>query len=197
MVSPDALAEPAANDDVPDFLGKAVERRVPPVSTVRPASRDVRRVAQDLFSPVFRGRMATLYRESKVTELLALHLNLMGQNEPGWAALSSREVLKVREAHDRLLADLRDPPDLSSLATSVGMTTKRLNEGFRALYGTTVFDYLLEVHMTAARDALAEGLDVPLKQLAWQLGYNQPSNFINAFRRRFGVAPGGFRRHRD
>jgi AraC-like DNA-binding protein len=38
---------------------------------------------------------------------------------------------------------------------------------------------------------------LPLKQLAWELGYNQASNFVTAFRRRFGVPPGYYRRVRE
>jgi AraC-like DNA-binding protein len=76
----------------------------------------------------------------------------------------------------------------------VGLRTKRLNQGFRELYGTTVFDLLLDMRMSAARDMLDQGLEVPLKQLAWALGYRQSSNFISAFRRRYGVSPGAYRK---
>jgi AraC-like DNA-binding protein len=138
--------------------------------------------------------MAQLYHESRVMQLVALQLGLFGSELPSRYQLSSVEVLKVREARERLVADLSNPPDLVTLARAVALRSKRLNEGFRALYGTTVFDYLLDARMDAARRALDEGLDVPLKQLAWQLGYNQLPNFINAFRRRFGIAPGAYRR---
>lgn len=194
MLTPTALEGLAGNDAVPPMFERAILKDREKLSSFRTADPQVRRVAQELFNPAFRGRMARLYRESKVLELLALHLSLFGADEPRRQALTSLEVLKVREAHEVLLADLGAPPDLHGLAAAVGLRSKRLNEGFRLLYGTTVFDYLLDARMEAARRALDEGLNAPLKQLAWQLGYRQLPNFINAFRRRYGVAPGAYRR---
>jgi AraC-like DNA-binding protein len=194
MITPDALEDLASNDDLPAHFERAVLKRKEPLSALRTADRDTRRLAQDLYQPLFHGRMAQLYHESRVMQLVALQLGLFGSELPSRYQLSSVEVLKVREARERLVADLSNPPDLVTLARAVALRSKRLNEGFRALYGTTVFDYLLDARMDAARRALDEGLDVPLKQLAWQLGYNQLPNFINAFRRRFGIAPGAYRR---
>jgi AraC-like DNA-binding protein len=125
--------------------------------------------------------------------LLALQIDLLAETEESIHGLSSRDLRRVREARERLVADLRDPPSLAELAASVGLNPKRLNLGFRMLFGTTVFDYLLEARLQMARSMLDQGLDLPLKTLAWQLGYNQASNFISAFRRRFGISPGSYR----
>jgi AraC-like DNA-binding protein len=105
-----------------------------------------------------------------------------------------RDLAKVRVAHERLLHDLREPPDLDALAKDVGLSPKRLNRGFRELYGTTVFAFLRDARLEAARKALEAGTPLPLKQLAWELGYQQVSNFVTAFRRRFGVTPGAWKR---
>ena len=99
----------------------------------------------------------------------------------------------MRQARDRLLDDLRHPPSLDALAASVNLTPRQLNAGFRALFGTTVFDYLRDARMDAARRMLDEGLDMPLKQLGWAVGYGQVTNFVTAFRRRYGVSPGRYR----
>jgi AraC-like DNA-binding protein len=110
------------------------------------------------------------------------------------AELTLRELNRVREARERLLADIQNPPDLAELARSVGMTPKRLNFGFRQLFGDTAFHYLLEVRMKTAKRMLDDGFEQPLKQVAWLVGYSQVSNFVTAFRRRFGVSPGIYRR---
>lgn len=74
-----------------------------------------------------------------------------------------------------------------------GLSAKRLNSGFRETYGTTVFNYLRDARLDAARAALEAGTPLPLKHLAWELGYSQVTNFVTAFRRRFGVTPGNYR----
>lgn len=189
MLTPEGLDLIAQDNDLPAL----VRGRRGPVSVMRPLGPQARRAAQDLLHPHYHGRMGRLFRQARASELLALQLDLLGEVETARHGLTSREVRQVREARQRLLADLRDPPDLAGLAAAVGLRPKRLNQGFRQLFGTTVFDYLLEARLTAARDMLDQGLDMPLKQMAWDLGYGQASNFISAFRRRFGVSPGAYR----
>lgn len=187
MLTPEALDELARDHDLPELA----RRRCEPISTMRAAAPLARKVASDLLSPSYVGPMQRLYREGKATELLALQLGLLADGKD--SDLTSQELRRVREARELLASNLQEPPDLHTLATAVGLRTKRLNQGFREVYGTTVFDLLLDMRMSAARDMLDQGLDMPLKQLAWALGYRQSSNFISAFRRRYGVSPGAYR----
>lgn len=140
--------------------------------------------------------MGRLFQQSKVLELLAHLFDRHGADAPAGTGpgLTAVERARVRLARERLLHDLRMPPDLESLALDVGLPPKRLNRGFRELYGTTVFNHLRDARLEAARAALEEGTPLSLKQLAWTLGYGQVSNFVTAFRRRFGVSPGSYRR---
>lgn len=48
--------------------------------------------------------------------------------------------------------------------------------------------------LTLARHWLTAG-DQPIERIARRLGYGQPSNFIRAFRKRFGITPKQFRLH--
>ena len=194
MLTPDAVEALAEDHDLPELTRSS--RRTGPLSTMRPMGPLARKAAMDLLQPHYRGPMERLYREGKATELLALQIGLLGQ--PLEKDLTSAELRRVREARELLVADLQNPPDLAGLAAAVGLRTKRLNQGFRQVYGTTVFDHLLDVRMATARDMLDQGLDMPLKQLAWAMGYRQASNFISAFRNRYGISPGAYgRRSRD
>jgi AraC-like DNA-binding protein len=187
MLTPEAVEALAADQEQ-----AALARRHGPISTIRPMSPLARKVATELLHPPYQGPMERLYREGKVLELLALQVGLLVEGHERW--LTSQEMRKVRQAREMLVADLQTPPTLTDLAAAVGLRTKRLNQGFRELYGTTVFDHLLDVRMEQARDMLDQGLDMPLKQMAWALGYRQASNFISAFRGRFGVSPGAYRK---
>lgn len=197
MLTPDALELIASEEGVPELVAKVLEGRANPVSLMRAMPVGAMRAAQDLMKPLYQGRLAHLYQEAKAMELLAYQMDALSEEPAYIGELTARELIRVRDARERLLIDLQDPPDLGSLARSVGLSPKRLNLGFRQLFGTTVFSFLLEARLTAARQMLEEGLDVPLKQLAWALGYRQSSNFITAFRRRFGVSPGHYRREQE
>src|SRR5262249_41732729 len=99
-----------------------------------------------------------------------------------------RERSAVWEARERLVADMRRPPTLYELAAAVGLSEKRLNSGFRIQFGTTVFGTLRDERLEHARIALESGA-VSLKQVAFRVGYDHVSNFINAFTARYGMPP--------
>lgn len=196
MLTPELLEEFDGN------LGReglhAVERvlsgRSEPLSLMRPMNSAMLRVAQELMTPRFTGSLERLYREAKVGEML---VNLLGGlftvEDSAQRELDTRERRRVREARERLLADLSHPPSLAELAAGVRLSPRRLNRGFRILYGMTVFELLLEARLETARRMLEAGETMPLKQLAYAVGYAQPTNFINAFRRRYGISPGRYR----
>lgn len=191
MLTPEAVEDLAADEEQ-----SGLARSKHPISRMRPMAPLARKVAAELLHPTYQGPMERLYREGKVLELLALQVGMLAESHE--RGLTSQEMRKVRQARELLVADIQSPPTLAKLAAAVGLRTKRLNQGFREVYGTTVFDHLLDVRMTQARDMLDQGLDMPLKQMAWALGYRQASNFISAFRGRFGVSPGAYRkRSRD
>lgn len=195
MLTPEAMELIACEDGLPRLLVDILEGRSEPVSMARPMSMEAKRTAHELMAPLYRGSAGDLYQEAKTLELLAYQTDLLREMPTTHRDLTTREMIRVREARERLVANLQDPPSLSDLAAAVAISPKRLNQGFRELFGMTAFHYLMEVRLLTARKMLEEGLDMPLKQLAWSVGYNQVSNFITAFRRRFGVSPGLYRRH--
>lgn len=155
----------------------------------------LRAVAQSLMAPVYTGALQMLHAEARTLELLALQLDrLAGQVDP--ASLTAGERARLRQAREALLADLRDPPGLRGLAALARMSERRLNFGFRTLFGATAFELLRDARLDVARTLLAEAPDLPLKQVAFQVGYADASNFVKAYRRRFGVTPGLYRRLR-
>ena len=190
----DALDTFGADCRLPAPARRALEGRLRNHAQALPLTAPLRRVLRDLIAPAYAGGMGRLYRQSKALEFIAHQFDLLAQEDTAGASPSGPELVRVRRARDRLLEDLRDPPALDELAASVKLTPRRLNAGFRQLFGTTVFDYLRDARMDAARRMLDEGMDLPLKQLAWHVGYGQATNFVTAFRRRYGVSPGRYRK---
>ncbi|MDD3517916.1 MAG: helix-turn-helix domain-containing protein [Chromatiales bacterium] len=100
----------------------------------------------------------------------------------------------VQEVAGRILANLREPPPFDVLANEVGLSPRRLNEGFKQLYGQSATGWLRRHRMELARNRLREAPDYPVKKLALELGYSHSSNFITAFRREFGQSPSQYAR---
>lgn len=176
-------------DDVPEVLCPLLEPGVT-VSRILAmrAARPMRTLAGSLFAGGFNGPLRILMIEGVVLQLLAVQAAAVARS-PSRAsrAFSARERKRIVEARDRLLADMCARPTLDELALAVGLNEKRLNAGFRALFGATVFEVLRNERLDHARIAIAEG--ARLQEVALRVGYNHPNNFIRAFAARYGTPP--------
>ncbi|CAO3432160.1 helix-turn-helix transcriptional regulator [Azospirillum doebereinerae] len=156
------------------------------------ASPRLRRLAGDLFAPGLNGPLRILFMEGVALQLLALQAAAVAEpREARSDSVSAQERAMIGEARDRLFADMRNPPSLGELAAAVGMTERRLNAGFREVFGTTAFELLRNERLEHARRAITTE-DVVLKEVAYRVGYNHVSNFIHAFTAHFGMPPRGY-----
>ena len=81
-----------------------------------------------------------------------------------------------------------DPPSLDELASEIGLSLKKLKDGFKQIYGDTVFAYLLDHKMDEARKML-ESQKYNVNEVGLKLGYSTSSHFINAFKKKYGTTP--------
>lgn len=89
-----------------------------------------------------------------------------------------------------------DEPDYAALARAHGLSLTTLRRHFRALTGSSLHEYRLDARAAAARQLLGD-TDLPLKQIADELGYRDVFFFSRQFKQRVGVAPGEYRRSRQ
>ena len=76
------------------------------------------------------------------------------------------------------------------LAGLLDVSLRTLQRYFRAKYNCTVSDWLRELRLESARQRLPFSGSV--KEVAFDLGYKQPSHFTRDFKQRYGVAPRTF-----
>jgi AraC-like DNA-binding protein len=89
--------------------------------------------------------------------------------------------------------NLHRPVDVSELARRFSMSRSRFSHRFRALTGATPARFLLEVRLEAAARHLAHSDDT-LAAIALKTGFADANHLCKAFRRRFHMSPGTFRR---
>ena len=63
-------------------------------------------------------------------------------------------VCRIHQAKDILIRQIDNPPSLLSLARQVGINDFKLKQGFRQVFGTTVFGYLHSHRMERAAQLL-------------------------------------------
>lgn len=85
------------------------------------------------------------------------------------------------------------PWTVAELASRAGLSRAAFARRFAALVGQPPQAYLTWWRMTLAARLLRDG-DAPLATVARKVGYTSEFAFAHAFKREYGLAPGGFRR---
>jgi AraC-like DNA-binding protein len=133
-----------------------------------------------------------LYQKSKVTEFLTLYLNKPRKDNALEASCpfvnDEEEISRIKKARSIMEDQLSKPPGLKELARMVGTNEFKLKVGFKNLYGNTVFGYLGDLRMQKARELL-EVRKLHIQEVASLVGYSNPSHFIAAYKKKFGVTP--------
>ena len=152
-------------------------------------------VLQQILQCPYHGLIQQFYLESKALELLALqfaqwHAEDTTSRQPNSRQflLRSDDIERLHHAKEILIRCSTKPPSLIELAHQVGLNDRKLKQGFRHLFGATVFGYLQDYRMQRARQLLHDS-DRSIASIAATIGYTNPEAFSIAFRRKFAVSP--------
>jgi len=83
---------------------------------------------------------------------------------------------------------------LADLASGCTLSVSRLSHLFKAKTGLSVGKFRHNCRLQAAMRMLAK-TDMPIKQIAYALGYHHTSSFVRAFELHAGVSPGDYRKY--
>ncbi len=166
---------------------KSTERFHRSLGATTPA---MHQLLQQILHCPYQGLTQHLYLESKALELLVLQFAHGSEDD-----LSSKQTLfraedveLLHRAKEILIQHAAEPPLLVELARQVGLNDRKLKQGFRHLFGTTVFGYLQDYRMQQAKQLLHDS-DLTIASVAATVGYKNPEAFSTAFRRKFAVSP--------
>jgi len=131
-----------------------------------------------------------LYVKGKIYELLSLHFQKEENTDGEYCPflVDEQNVLKIRKAKDIIISRMAEPPSLQELALEIGLNLKKLKEGFKQIYGDTVYSFLFDYKMEHARKLL-ESNQYNVNEVGSQVGYSTASHFIAAFKKKFGTTP--------
>lgn len=131
-----------------------------------------------------------IYLKGKAYELIGLYFNQPEETnvEQCPFLVDEDNVRKIKLAKEIILQRMIDPPSLNELADEVGLSLKKLKEGFKEIYGDTVYSFLLDYKMNYARKLLERGQN-NVNEIGLTIGYSTASHFIAAFKKKFGTTP--------
>ncbi len=147
-------------------------------------------VLNQLFNYGLHSALEKLYTKGKVYELLSLYFNKSDPSAAHNCPFLEDEVNveKIQHAKNILIENMIDPPTLSELADQVKIPLQHLKDGFKHIYGETVFAFLFNYKMEYARRLLATK-KYNIAETSIEVGYSTPSHFIAAFKKKFGATP--------
>ena len=131
-----------------------------------------------------------LYCKAKVYELLSLYFN-RGEDvnvEQCPFLADESNVKKIKAAKDIVIQRIAEPPTLVELSSEIDLSLKKLKEGFKQIYGTTVYGFLFDYKMELARKLLESGAH-NVNEVGLKVGYSTASHFIAAFKKHYGTTP--------
>jgi len=149
---------------------------------------------KQLLNCPYQGITRQFFLQSKVLELLGLQLAQINQNQTLFLPnlkLNCQDRDRIYNAKEILIANINHPPSLIALARQVNLNERKLKEGFREVFGTTVFGYLHQYRMEQAQQLLLQG-EMTIQEVACQVGYASRSSFVAAFKKKFQVPPSYF-----
>ncbi len=147
-------------------------------------------VLQQIINANINSSIKDLYIKGKIYELLSLHFQKDESTEGEYCPflVDERDVLSIRKAKDIIISRMSEPPSLQELANEIGLNLKKLKEGFKQIYGDTVYSFLFDYKMEHAR-RLLERNQYNVNEVGLQIGYSTASHFITAFKKKFGTTP--------
>jgi len=138
-----------------------------------------------ILEAVRRGRLRLLNRlDCALRDLLCAHLAQANETPVGVTMPTEPRALAV--AH-RIAEDLAHPCPLSRICADAGVSVRTVERIYRREIGTDLAAWRRQVRLIRAIQLLVSGSSV--KEVAFAVGYRQPSAFVQSFRGLFGVTP--------
>lgn len=158
-----------------------------------PISIAVLNATTQIINNAYAGKSRIIYAEAKVWELLSIILDELEKNDSpdlgGTLGMISGDAVGMFEQARAILENnLESTPTISELAKMVGTNTTKLKQGFKLVFGVTIFECSHQYKMKEALRQLAvEKLNVG--QVASAVGYQHQASFAAAFKGYYGILP--------
>jgi len=153
----------------------------------------MKEITSQLLNIPYDEATSRFYFDLKVRELLFQILVHAYKRNPSDHYYTPWEVGRIHEAKRILETYIATKaPTIKSLARQVALNEYKLKTGFKQYFSLSIFDWLVEQRMQHAKELLLT-TNRPVKEICSMVGYPRSSNFITAFRRRFGMTPRSLR----
>jgi len=147
----------------------------------------LKRVLNELMLQAFPEKHAKHLTDLKLKEIFLHILIKFSEAITNKTAINREEYDKLEAAKAYLTLHFDHPPSAKQLSRIVFLNELKLKQGFKQLYHTSIYAYVISLKMEKAQMMLAEQHTV--QEMAEILGYKSVSHFISTFKKTFGYTP--------
>ncbi|MGK9120276.1 MULTISPECIES: helix-turn-helix domain-containing protein [Sphingobacteriaceae] len=147
----------------------------------------VLKILQELFRSTYDGLHQRYFIELKLKELLFLSYVEHTQLDTTYKGLENTLYSTLEKVKAYLTTHFDNPPTIKQLSRMFSLNELKLKQGFKNLYGTTIYAYVIHLRMQQAEKMLLE--DYSVNEMSSILGYRSVSHFISTYKKHFGYTP--------
>ncbi len=141
------------------------------------------------------SQLKPAYRTVELLHILTRLSEVGGERisqSPLFPASSSKTKSRLQSVVAFINGHIAEEVTLEQVASIAEMSPTAFSRFFHQQMGSTLTDYINDIRITAAKGRLRE-LDIPIAEIARQVGYNNTSNFNRQFKLRSDMRPRDYR----
>jgi AraC-like DNA-binding protein len=151
-----------------------------------------RQILDGLLNHTFSDSLENIYINAQSQMLLLYTMDcLIGDSEEEFTCkflANEMDRQKIIDAREILLQHINEPLTIKELSRKVAINECYLKQGFKEMFGTTIFDFFQSQRMEHARFLLYEKA-LSVTDVSAMLGYSSISHFSTAFKKHTGLKP--------
>jgi AraC-like DNA-binding protein len=137
-------------------------------------------------------KLPALLYQTRAQELIYfLFTRLFSRKAGASLSINQEDVKKIYQVRDSILADLSAPPQLSDLARNIGMSSTKMKQLFRQIFGDSIYNYFQVERMNEAAQLLR---NYSVSQVGYRIGFSNLSHFTRLFEKHHQMKP---KRYKD
>lgn len=186
---------PGASECINSFLGASDENKDDFVIATFDTVPEITRMAKEIITFDYHDDINLMHSEANALRIISLYSKQL-INQPSSKAskirISKEDLSELRKIYAYISHNYSSSIKIADLTKKFKINRRKLTEGFRELFDSTVHGFVTEQRMNAAKTLILE--EVAIVKVADIVGYSSEASFNRAFKDYFGIPPAYYRK---